>query len=635
MDLVKARSVRPIMLVAIFAILLRIAIDISLIHHGYFLGEAMDSFLRTERSWLWSQAPFLTTGPPMWPPLQYALAGILFWLVSPFNPGSTLAIPIILNHFAFVGSIALLYLSIRKLAGPIPALIGCAIASMMTYDVWMTFSAQVEPILTFLALVLAYLLIDHVDNPRSSRLAAIGAVVFLLDATHYSGWFIGLAGITFLIVEGRAALHTQPQNRRWIVQAFLGLVLATAFPLLWMIGQLLRFGDPFAFLKWTESTHAIFLSGMPLWERLFSVPLAAFDAAPLISVAALPAIVIAVRSNRKAALFLSPFAPQLLLLTLANVLSLGPTRYIPRVTLPMLWAILAAVAVAAHSILRSRTRVWQWIAIVMALGLGLYSYARTLHFNNRITMTLRDTASLIAREFTDPQIDVYAQYLSWLDGDALAVLTQAPNRIHFVPDAVFSDVASSASDSTHLLLFSDPRMMEALTVKGKLLLANSDYLLIQPVPHSSRVLPLSIESSSWSSESDDTFAVQLPDQTIAFGFKDLPGRKGQVAEVHSDISVVEHGCYLLDFGIRDFSSAIDKDWQYLHQVVANGIVIWSYDPTADSFDGWQSVSEYFMPSTDKVRLSFQVLALSPPDPYFDWKHAGEIAVRSLSLESCD
>jgi len=72
----------------------------------------------------------------------------------------------------------------------------------------------------------------------------------------------------------------------------------------------------------------------------------------------------------------------------------------------------------------------------------------------------------------------------------------------------------------------------------------------------------------------------------------------------------------------------------LHQIVANNIVIWSYDPTAESFYGWRDLSLFIMPAESEIELSVRVLALSDPRGNAEWWEASQLAFRDFRMVPC-
>lgn len=612
-----------------FAAFIRGVLAVTLTRQGFFIGEAVDSFLRTERAWYWSAHPFFITGPPMWPPLQYALIGTVFRILSPIVPGSQIAVPILFNQLLFLSSLTLLFLAARRLVGLKSAIIACLLAATMTYDLWIGLSAQPEPLLTLLTISLGYVFILDRHSPRARHLLAIGVIACLLQATHYTGWFVSASAIIYLayvlVFQGRSHALRNPYS----FAAIIGLFLSITFVAAWLWANYRTFDDPFQFLRWTADIHAQY-SWMPISTRLLAVPLASFDAEPILTVLAVAAIPIALVSNPKLSIFLAPALLLALLLTLANLLLLGPARYMPRATLPILWLCLPFIAALMFHIPNlgnTRIPVLPFAATLAIISMSVF---RNDEYTNRISQDLRDIAASLSYSLAADANTAVSNTQPWADQHALAVLSLYPDRLEFLPNEDFAEVFLT---DNRLIILNDPRLMSQAIEAGMAIAGNPDYVLASRAR--AEVRDESPPSSFlWTVNSPNTFLVH-PDYAVdALGFRSSEISPGDYASVVTHILSDTDGCYLLTARVKDFSPESGLPWQFLHQIAANNIVLWSYDPTAAAFDGWQNISLYLMPTSSQLKLELRILAVNPPGPDADWWTPSEVSFQNFQIAPC-
>lgn len=563
----------------------------------------------------------------MWPPLQYAIIGAVFAALAPYFPGSHITVPIAVNQFLFVPSVAVLYFATMRIGGRRAAVVACLLAALMTYDVWIGLSAQPEPILVLLTVALGYVLLVSVQRPCKRHLIAMGIIACLLQATHYSGWFASIPAVGYLGYVALATVRRDPKQVAVSASAALGLVLSVGFAASWMVANHLAYGDPLQFLRWTHYTHQVF-SWMPVATRWLSVPLATFDAEPILAAAALAVVPFAMRGSRGHLIYLLPAFSTAVFLTAANVLLLGPTRYMPRAMLPIIWSVLPFVGAG---LVRVGGAVgWRSVLLPCAVLLAYVSLStiRSLEYENRVTPELRLTATALSEVFETSGTDAVANILPWADQHALAVLSLHPDRLRFTSG---ENLAAVLGAERRPVVLSHPRLIALADELGMETAGNTEYIIANR--NGGTLEDAGAESFSWQVSSPNTFLVSWDSRILAFGFRNRPSEAGEAAMLSTVLRVTPNACYIVSGNVRDFAPNGGEPWQYLHQVIANGVVLWSYDPTASEFYGWQEVSLYLMPTTSDVTLELRVLALQPVGSA-DWWDPSQVAFRDLTVEAC-
>lgn len=613
------------------ALFLRLGISAVLSLDGFFIGQAADSFLRAERAWNWANKPFFITSPPIWPPFQYVIDGIAYWLFSPITERSHLSIPIAINQVFFAGSIAIIFLISSRIAGKIGAFIASGIAAFMAYDVWIGLSVMSEPFLIFFSLSLGYVIYLYEEDRKSIYLYLMGLIALFLTATHYAGWFLAIP--SYLIPLVNIAMYKYRHQRSSLTKASVwSLFIASVFPIAWIFSSYIKFEDPFAIIRWTSSTHQAF-SWIPIGERILSVPLAAFDAAPILSLSMLFVIPVGLIVKPRLKYFLLPFIPHILLLTMASILLLAPTRLIPRATLPFLWASIPFMVVTLMQ-LPALFKQGKYLIVLIVIAIFSHNFIRSFEYSNRISNDLRTMANMLAERILETGSTVIVNELPWTEQHALSVLSLYPQHIEFLPPAELKEKIAYSSSNPEIFVVSDPRLISSIASDAKMETFQGDYVFLQGIQEKVEGLPLRFEESEWSSSGENPFLFQMVDGSTALGFRSKATHQGSEVRATRLFELPANSCRLLELEIRDYSVNLSDPWQYLHQIVANNIVIWSYDPSADSFYGWKDLAIYVMPAQKELDLSIRILAVSHPEEDGDWWNGSQLAFRNFSLRNC-
>lgn len=230
----------------ILGLILRIILDISLASSGYYYGEDSDTFYRLGLSWRWAIEPFFYIGH--WVPFQFWLNGLIFRLLTPIMPFSTIFVPISVNHLFFLGSLIVTFRFASHLQGKLAGYFAIMLAVTLTQDIWTTYSALSEPIIIFFGLVIGlaiYEIEEGICRNEYRNLLVIGFAALIASATHFIGWFFAVFGILYLVayaVRNRCRLLDSRKKFIWFFAAF---GLTAAFPAIWMAVNYIKFTDPF------------------------------------------------------------------------------------------------------------------------------------------------------------------------------------------------------------------------------------------------------------------------------------------------------------------------------------------------------------------------------------------------------
>jgi len=158
------------------------------------------------------------------PPLYFFLLH-LWGRVS----GSDLALrlPSVLAATAAVG---LLWLFVRRVAGPLPALVAAALLALSSSVVDLTAEVRQYALLLLLETGALVAVTPRDGPPAPARLATAGALLVAAGTTHYSGLLFAAALLAFLLAD---ALRRPPGRAAWGVLAAIAAVVAAVAALLW------------------------------------------------------------------------------------------------------------------------------------------------------------------------------------------------------------------------------------------------------------------------------------------------------------------------------------------------------------------------------------------------------------------
>ncbi len=116
------------------ALTVRVGIYLTLQWAGYFYGKPWDTFTRANLGWQWVQRPYFAAGDVYWPPLQFWLVGVGFFLSRPLTGNeSNLLVPVAVNNLLFAGSLWVTCLAAGRLAGRLgfEPLLGATVAAVL------------------------------------------------------------------------------------------------------------------------------------------------------------------------------------------------------------------------------------------------------------------------------------------------------------------------------------------------------------------------------------------------------------------------------------------------------------------------------------------------------------------------
>lgn len=256
--------------------------------------DGSNSAARVWISWQWLDDPGVITHG-VWGPLHFYLIGAVLALTD-----DPVMAPIILHVLFGVGAAILFYIFVGlEFGGPNSALlVGLAFA---LYPVLLRASVAVRAEAPFVLFVLASMVLLSLARTRAPAIAwaaAAGLMLTMASMLRYEGWML-----TPLL-----ALMLWPR----ILPIFAFLAVAALHPVLWMIGNLVAYGDPLYFISFAESweLESMGRSELGLFERLQSaltfVSATVRGLTPLVALVAFAGGVIALLRHRRAARWLVP-----------------------------------------------------------------------------------------------------------------------------------------------------------------------------------------------------------------------------------------------------------------------------------------------------------------------------------------
>ncbi|HEX5080138.1 MAG TPA: glycosyltransferase family 39 protein [Geminicoccaceae bacterium] len=386
-------------------------------------------------AWKWLDDPGVITHG-VWGPLHFYLIGAVLALT-----GDPVTAPILLHVLFGVGSAVLLYILVRiEFTGPNSALL--AALAFAVYPVGLSDSVSVRAEAPFVFFVLASMLLLALARTRASvtvLAGAAGLMLTLASMLRYEGWML-----TPLL-----AMLLWPR----IVPILVFLVVASVFPVFWMIGNLVAYGDPFYGVSYAQSweLESMGRAAMPLAEGLRTAIGFLFNAArgltPLLALLALVGGLLALLRHRRVALWLIPPAGLLALLawSVANGTLVPKVSYTAMVgTMALPFVALAFQELGAE---RWRAAVVGVAAVAMVGVVALSSCASCLRaagleilrspppypsFENQVIA--RDLSEIVARNLGEPPAGIVSDFYGYDGTDWVLLLSRThPDRIFLAP----------------------------------------------------------------------------------------------------------------------------------------------------------------------------------------------------------
>jgi len=245
-------------------------------------------------AWRWLDDPGVITHG-VWGPLHFYLIGGVMALT-----GDPVLAPVILHVLFGVAAAVLFYIFVRlEFSGPSSALLaGLAFA---LYPVLLRSSVSVRAEAPFVFFALACIVLLSLARTRTHAIAwaaAAGLMLTMASMLRYEGWML-----TPLL-----ALLLWPR----IVPIFAFVAVASLHPILWMIGNMVAYGDPIFGITYAQSweLESMGRSELSLSERLRAavgfVSGTVRGLTPLVALVAFAGGVIALLGRRRAALWLIP-----------------------------------------------------------------------------------------------------------------------------------------------------------------------------------------------------------------------------------------------------------------------------------------------------------------------------------------
>ena len=626
-----------LLLAVALAFAARVLIDVALSREGYLYGDDPDTFWRLGLSWRWAQEPFLAFGH--WLPLQFWLVGATFRVLEPLRLTATPLVPVIWNHLFFGGSLAALYLLVRARSGETAAVASLVLASAMTTDVWVTYSGLAEPLVVLAGLVVTLSAAAYLDHsaPRPSRyLYFMAAAAAAAAATHYLGWYLApfvLAFLAYVAIRGEHPSHGRAQA---IAPIFLSAVIVLAIPLLWMLLNFLKSGDPLRFLATAQGYHQWF-ARQQFVSRLASNPKALWSAEPAILLAAAVSLPLVALTDRRALLSLLPATVYFALLSYSGLMSYVAPEMHPRYSLLIAWLLIPVIASAFAALVRSRSPVITLSACAGLLVVSGYGVVHSFTFSNWMDSTARLVAARVDAEMRTagrPLRVLIEQQLCLFPTAGIANSVSRPDWTTSVdPDRITAlrQVAGFPLPSFDLAILTSPLTADALAGSTRTIARLHDYTIVAPggsSPAQPRSLP-----APWVAIRQDQFLAVNQDGTIHFAFASPPASVMDKVGIRASIPTTPGTCYILGADLQDWLERPEPTWAVLQQLIVNDVVLWSHD-VAGTGGCWQRLDHYLVATSTQLNVELAAVAPSGPLASTDWPSVSLTGIRNLRISEC-
>jgi hypothetical protein len=425
----RRRDVLVLLAVAALALAVRLAVL------PFATTDGSNPAARVWIAWRWLDDPGVITHG-VWGPLHFYLIGAVLALTN-----DPVTAPILLHVLFGVGSAVLLYIFVRiEFTGPNSALL--AALAFAVYPVGLSNSVSVRAEAPFVFFVLASMVLLALARTRAPVTVLAGAAGLMLTMAsmlRYEAWLL-----TPLL-----ALLLWPR----IVPTLVFLSVASVFPVFWMIGNMLAYGDPLYGVSYAQSweLESMGRAALSLSERLRAAIGFLFNAArgltPFLALLALAGGLLALLRHRRVALWLIPPAGLLALLawSVANgtlvpkvsYTAMAGTMALPFVALTFQalgaerWRA-ALVAVAAITTV-GMVAVSSCASCLGTVGLeALRGTSPFPHFQNQATA--RELSEIVARNLGDPPAGIVSDFYGYDGTNWVLLLSRThPDRIFLAP----------------------------------------------------------------------------------------------------------------------------------------------------------------------------------------------------------
>ncbi|MEW6269257.1 MAG: glycosyltransferase family 39 protein [Thermodesulfobacteriota bacterium] len=363
----------PLALLALVA--LRVGLQLVL-HESGFRSLTADEFARVVVAARWAETGE-PIGPGPWPPLQFYVLGTalqLHW--------DLLVTPRVVSSVVGLAAIGLVWAIGTRLGGRAAGLLAAFGLAIQPSHVWLSSTPLSEGFYAtwWLAAVLATMRFHAGRRPAWLLLAA--AAVAAASATRLEGWVVA---VLFCAYCARQIGLAEDSRRRAAYAA--ALLLAAAFPVLWVLSDFVAHGSAFSFLRDIESYKAAFEkrgSAQPAGPWIW------LEVARTIDPFLLPAALVgAVTLARRRSPELAPYAllacAPLPIFLVLHAGHLDPWVNHVRYLSPFLWLLLALAGCGAAAVLRALAPQARRRAALLAIGLavvGAWQARQTLSVRN-------------------------------------------------------------------------------------------------------------------------------------------------------------------------------------------------------------------------------------------------------------
>lgn len=386
-------KLKNIALAVSIAFTVRIAIYIWLYNAGYFYGYPWDTFSRTFLSYSWYLKPFLfTPGGGYWLPFQFWIVGFSYLLLSPFNLGSDIWVPVAINNLFFIGTLIVIYRLAFDLGGKVGGFSACILASVFSGDVFTTYSALSEPIWVFFIICSAYYLSRFFASKFYERTVTAGilsVLAILAGITHYIGWLL-LIFVCFLFVPTVIGL-VKTKSRQ--VLHFLLLWLSMALiPTGWLFRNYIVFNDflrPFRVITQYEQGY---IGQMPILDRALVSILTLFGNFPAAAWMGLMCIILWTIKNPKILVYLSGIIFVFFGLCLTTLMAYSSPYREPRYFVFLILGLIPLIAYTGVFVVRNYSMRGKILVIILILIYMQSNLHQIYTFKNYFSADVPQTA---------------------------------------------------------------------------------------------------------------------------------------------------------------------------------------------------------------------------------------------------
>ncbi|RCK77233.1 MAG: hypothetical protein ANABAC_3658 [Anaerolineae bacterium] len=260
----------------------------------------------------------------------------------------------------------------------------------------------------------------------------IGLVTFFAAATYYIGWFLAIfftAYMTMLLIQ--SILY---KNLHQATIFVLAIMLCLAMPIIWLLNNLLMFGNPFHPMIHAKQLQELYIGQLPILSRLIVIPNVFIGEFGSIILAGIISVFLILYQRHKIIYYLLPSAFTLMMIFFSTLSAMSAPYQEPRYLVFIGWVLIPVIGLASNFIMDTQKIVGKIVIVICLIIVIICNVIKISHFRNSFDSNVK-AISCFARDWFRRQpatARIIIEGDTYAEKGVIPVISGYPSRVIYI-----------------------------------------------------------------------------------------------------------------------------------------------------------------------------------------------------------